>query len=192
MLANRLKANRNRNQKGSAIILAYKIRDVTYSNQANYMHLLRCFHPPTSLHKLHKMCFQQKHLQKHCTSLHTFYRFEVASGSLSSISFGVSLWDMPLPRIPQKSYYITPAPIGWQMWRCVWAWLPHPQYKGSDTTSLRHSKTSSRFTPEAFNKLFDEQLATTLFSPDSFNFAFQQIARIVWYYDGCSNAVCTS
>lgn len=28
------------------------------------------------------------------------------------------------------------------------------------------------------------------FSPDSFNFAFQLIARIVRYYDGCSNADC--
>lgn len=31
-----------------------------------------------------------------------------------SIRFGVSLWDMPLPHIPQKPYYITPARIGWQ------------------------------------------------------------------------------
>ncbi len=66
-----LKANRNRNQNGSAIILfAYKIRDVTHSNQANNMLRLRCFHPLMSLHKLHKMRFQQKH----CTSLHTCYK----------------------------------------------------------------------------------------------------------------------
>ncbi len=65
-----LKANRNVNQNGSAIILfAYKIRDVTHSNQANNMLMLRCFHPLMSLHKLHKMRFQQKH----CTSLHTSY-----------------------------------------------------------------------------------------------------------------------
>lgn len=31
-----------------------------------------------------------------------------------SIRFGVSLWDTPLPHIPQKPYYITPARIGWQ------------------------------------------------------------------------------
>ncbi len=36
------------------------------------------------------------------------------TGFLSSIGFGVSLWDTPLSHIPQKSYYITPAPIGWQ------------------------------------------------------------------------------
>ncbi len=41
--------------------------------------------------------------------------------------------------------------------------LPTPPYKRSDTTSLRHSKTSSRFTPEAFNELSDERLATTPF-----------------------------
>ncbi len=41
--------------------------------------------------------------------------------------------------------------------------LPTLQYKRSYTTSLRHSKTSSRFTPEAFNELSDERLATMPF-----------------------------
>ncbi len=46
--------------RSTIIIFAYKIKDATRSDQAYNMLLLGCFHPLTSLHKLHNMRLQQK------------------------------------------------------------------------------------------------------------------------------------
>jgi len=53
----------------SIILFAYKTRDVTCSDQASNMLMLRCFHPLMSLYKLRNMRLPKK---KDRNALHIF------------------------------------------------------------------------------------------------------------------------
>ncbi len=113
------------------------------------------------------------------------------SSSLSSIRFGVSLWDTPLLRIPRSPITLRQPQLAGRRDVVSGSGVPTLSIKGATQRHYDIQKPLLASHQKPLTNSSTNNWPPRRFSPDSFNFAFQPIERIVRYYDGCSNADCT-
>ncbi len=113
------------------------------------------------------------------------------SCSLSSIRFGVSLWDTPLLRIPRSPITLRQPQLAGRRDVVSGSGVPTLSIKGATQRHYDIQKPLLASHQKPLTNSSTNNWPPRRFSPDSFNFAFQPIERIVRYYDGCRNAVCT-
>ncbi len=111
--------------------------------------------------------------------------------SLSSIRFGVSLWDTPLLRIPRSPITLRQPQLAGRRDVVSGSGVPTLSIKGATQRHYDIQKPLLASHQKPLTNSSTNNWPPRRFSPDSFNFAFQPIERIVRYYDSCRNAVCT-
>ncbi len=117
--------------------------------------------------------------------------YYLSRGSLSSIRFGVSLWDTPLLRIPRSPITLRQPQLAGRRDVVSGSGVPTLSIKGATQRHYDIQKPLLASHQKPLTNSSTNNWPPRRFSPDSFNFAFQPIERIVRYYDGCSNADCT-